>query len=87
MAGIPTEEELGNRIRWHRARRPDDAAIVDAWSGYLAGLTEWGLLDADAYARLIGLLPGANDRVMLEIALGEYADEHVDDGAATARVA
>ena len=75
MPELPTEDELRSRIERHMARRPGADTVVQTWTGYLAGLLEWGLIDADAYRRLGALMPVPQDtRAVVEIALGDGAD-------------
>lgn len=59
----PTYEELSDRIKKHRANVESEKLreVSIAWSGYLSGLTEWGLLkvaDLDALYRLLPELSG-----------------------------
>lgn len=80
MVQIPTEEELTDRITSHLARASGRADVVHAWLGYLAGLSEWGLISLATHGRLVDLFPPGDRRAVVEIALGHYADDHPDLG-------
>lgn len=80
MVQIPTEKELTSRIGSHLARCPGREDVVLAWLGYLAGLAEWSLIDIPTHDRLVDLLPPGDRRAVIEIALGEYADDHPELG-------
>jgi len=54
--GYPTEEELRNRITRHLSWRGTDTVAL-LWRGYLASLSEWGLIEPHVYDRLRALLP------------------------------
>lgn len=68
---IPTEDELRLRILAHIEARPDSKDTVSSvWQGYIAGLLEWGLLDINAYDRLVKLLPDMGRDQVVEILRG-----------------
>ena len=81
MVEIPTEAELADRIRSHLSRTD---GRVDRAAG-LGGVPRWPAgvgrdRPGDARPELIDLLPQVDQRACVEIALGEYADEHPDLG-------
>ena len=53
----PTEDELRNRILNQLGWRGPTDAVALLWHGYLAGLSEWGLIEIHVYERLLKLLP------------------------------
>ena len=72
MVDRPTILELRSRIT-------RDMAITDtiardrlaiAWSGYLAGLIEWGLLSVSDHFELCELIPPIDDDPSVKILLG-----------------
>ena len=67
----PTEEELRNRItrqlQWHEG----SDAVASIWHGYLAALSEWGLLEFPSYVRLSDLLPPIVNEELYELSSGE----------------
>ena len=74
---IPEEDELRSRILAHLSARPGNPLVAAVWSGYLAGLIEWGVLEPDAHSRLSNLLPKSGSLETVEILLGtDYLDEH-----------
>jgi hypothetical protein len=72
MAEKPTFAELERRVRRaiseHGGSLPGEDAI--AWSGYFAGLLEWGLITADDHKRLTDLLPKIANNPTIRIFLG-----------------
>ena len=68
---VPSESELRERLTAHLAARPDSPEVVIAWSGYLAALTEWGVIDHQMHSRLSNILPkGIGNEEIAEIMLG-----------------
>ena len=65
-------EELAERIRedlaFYQGAMPDRAAV--SWSGYIAGLLEWGLLTVGLYRDLHALLPNIPDDPVVDIFTG-----------------
>lgn len=55
----PTFEELSDRLTKHRANVSESALreVSVAWSGYLSGLLEWGLLSVQDFDRLYDMMP------------------------------
>ena len=88
MVQVPTEAELSDRIRSHLERKPGRIDVAQTWCGYIGALMEWGVIEPSVHDRLYALLPRVDQSASFEIALGEYADQHMDDDApAEARVA
>ena len=74
---IPDEDELRSRILAHLKARPGNPFVAAVWNGYLAGLSEWGLIDGNAHSRLSKLVPKPGSTEMVEIMLGtDYMDAH-----------
>jgi len=74
---IPEEAELRSRILAHLASRPGNPYVGAVWSGYLAGLLEWGVIDGNVHSRLSDLLPMAGESETLDVMLGpDYVDAH-----------
>ena len=65
----PTFDEIRHRIqeaeRSHGGKLPKD--LAEAWGGYIAALTEWGLISVDDHARLVDLLPAESGFAAAEI--------------------
>lgn len=69
--GYPTEEELRNRItRQLEWRGPSDAVAL-IWRGYLAALSEWGVIEVQVFDRLSALLPDVGYKELHELFLDE----------------
>ncbi|WP_234195267.1 hypothetical protein [Pseudacidovorax sp. NFM-22] len=69
--GHPTEDELRNRILHHFEWRNSSDAVALIWRGYLAGLSEWGLIEQDFYQRLCSILPEVGYKEIHELFLDE----------------
>ena len=65
--GYPQESDLERRIRSHFDWRGATETVSLLWQGYLSGLLEYGLLDINAYNRLMDILPncGSKDHYIL----------------------
>ena len=72
VADRPTTSELRSRIERHLAITDPIARdrLAIAWSGYLAGLIEWGLLSVSEHAELCELIPPIEDDPSVQILLG-----------------
>lgn len=69
--GYPTEEELRNRILRHLEWRNSSDAVALIWRGYLAALSEWGLIEQDICQRLCSILPEVGYKEIHELFLDE----------------
>lgn len=76
MIEKPSEGELRRRIERDISHfggaLPERTAL--AWSGYLAGLIEWGLLSVSEHRALSLLLPAIDNNPSVEILLGRNDD-------------
>ena len=72
MVDRPTTSELRSRIERHLAITDSIARdrLTIAWSGYLAGSIEWGLLSVSEHAELRKLIPPIEDDPSVHILLG-----------------
>ena len=65
-------DEITARIKkdldYFQGSMPEHYAI--AWHAYLAGLLEWGIIEASVHKQLIGLLPAVTDDPSTTILLG-----------------
>ena len=74
---LPDETELRSRIVEHLRARPQNPMVAASWHGYIAGLLEWGVIDANIHSRLADLLPTSGSIETCEILAGpDYVDEH-----------
>lgn len=69
--GYPTEEELRNRISRQLEWRGSSDVVALIWRGYLAALSEWGVIDVPVYGRLSALLPDVGAKEFHELFLDE----------------
>ena len=83
----PIMRELTDRIRAdaraYGGTLPREAAI--AWSGYLAGLIEWGVLTPLEHAMLHNELPDVDDSPVRHILLGREEAGPADPNASSSR--
>jgi len=75
---LPTFDGLEARIdeakKFHNGAMPDEVAC--GWSGYLAALIEWGLINVSDHERLMLMLPkfdGENPAVRILLGYDETA--------------
>ena len=72
---MPTEEELRDRITAHLKLRNSSDTVALIWSGYIAALSEWGLISPEAYRRLCALLPEVGYEETMELITGTATQE------------
>ncbi len=72
---LPEKDGLRSRIVEHLRARPDNPMVSAVWYGYLAALSEWGVIELKDHAELVKLLPGHGKAETNEVALGpDYLD-------------
>jgi hypothetical protein len=69
--GYPTEEELRNRISRQIQWRDSSDTVALIWRGYLAALSEWGLIELHVFDHLSSLLPDIGYKELQELFLDE----------------